>query len=209
MPRVTARKKWRADVELEIERLALSVQYIEKGKGSSKKRFLVPTDWLEKDGKTVVFDVGKRLKGWLKDVVATMKSTWKDRIQYGVVCKSLPQAGYVPIASLDDIAPSRNWDSFQHKVDYDLNKLPKPNVEVIITERGTSIFALHYVLNKPVTVKASIYCFAYGIEPESVKTWLKEMGPIKGLGDMHSSSAGYGCFKVKSFKVVEEKEIPF
>lgn len=209
MPRITARKKWRADVELEIERLALSMQYVERGKGSNLKRYLVPTDWLEEDGKTIVWDVGKRLKGWLKDIVGTMKSTWKDRIQYGVICKSLPEAGFIPIASIEDIAPSRNWENFQHKDMYDLNKLPKPNVEVIITERGTSVFALYYVLSKPVIVKASVHCFAYGIEPETVETWLKEMGIIKGLGDMHSSSAGYGCFKVRSFKIVEEKEIPF
>lgn len=207
MPKVTARSMWHAEAELEIDRLALSVQYIEKGKGSKKKRYLVPTDWLDED--KIVFDAGKRLKGWLKEQVATMKSSWKDRIQYGVVCKSLPNAGYVPIAELKDIAPSRNWISFQHKDEYDFNGLPEPNVEVVITDRGTSVFALHYVLNHPITVKVAIYSFAYGIRPENVEEWLTTLGKIKGLGDMHNSSAGYGCFEVKSFNIVEEKELSF
>jgi hypothetical protein len=197
---------WRAEVELEIERLALAVQYVEKGSGSKKKRYLTPTDWL--DGDQIVLDVGKRLKGWLKEQVMTMKTSWRDKIQYGVVCKSLPQAGYVPIAELKDIAPSRNWDSFQYKDEYDLNGLPKPNVEVIITDRG-SIFALHYVLNKPITVKSAIYCFAHGVNSESVEEWLRSLGQVKGLGDLHNSSAGYGTFKVNSFKLVEEEELAF
>lgn len=209
MPKVSPRKVWKADIDLEIERLALSVQYIEKGKGSSKNRHLVPTDWLDDDGETILFDVGKRLKGWLKEQVATMKSSWKDRVQYGVVCKSLPEPGYVPIANLNDIAASRNWESFQKKEDYVLGDLPAPNVEMIITERGSSIFAMHYVLQNPVSVKARIYCFAYGIRPDSVKEWLETLGEIKGVGDMHSASAGYGCFKLKSFKIVEEKELSF
>lgn len=208
MPRVTGRKRWCAEVELEIERLALSVQYVVKGSGSSSKRQLVPTGWLADDGKTIVWDVGKRLKGWMKDVVVTMKSSWKDKIQYGIVCKSLPQAGYIPIANIEDIQPSRNWDSFQKKDDYSLGSLPKPNEEMVMNERGEQIFAFHYVLNKNISTKALIHCFA-PIEPEVVKMWLKEIGPIKGLGDLHSSSEGYGCFSLKSFKIIEQKEIPF
>jgi hypothetical protein len=61
-------------VELEIEKLALSVQYVERGKGSSKKRHLVPTGWLADDGKTILLDVGKRVKGWLKTFVSNVGS---------------------------------------------------------------------------------------------------------------------------------------
>jgi len=207
MPKVTSRRKWKAEVELEIDRLALSGQYVEKGRGSKKKRYLVPTDWLD-EGK-IMLDVGKRVKGWLKEQVATMKSSWKSRIQYGIVCKSLPEPGYVPIATLKDISPARNWDSFRHKEEYELNGLPQPNVEVILTEKKTSVFAFHYVLSKPVTVKCVIYGFAYGVTPENVEGWLRELGEIKGLGDMHNSSAGYGCFQVKEFKILEDKEINF
>jgi hypothetical protein len=208
MPKITARKMWAAEVELEISRLALSVQYIEKGSGSRAKRVLVPTDWLNEKGE-IVFDIGKRLKGWLKEQVMTMKPTWRDKVQYGIVCKSQPNPGYVPIATLKDIEPSRNWGSFQHKDEYDLNGLPEPNVETILTRDGRSVFSFHYVLNKPITCKATIYCFAGGITPESVEEWLKTLGKFKGLGDLHNTSAGYGTFEVKSFKLLEEKEITF
>jgi hypothetical protein len=197
---------WAAEVELEIQRLALSVQYVERGVGSKAKRVLVPTDWL--NGDNIMLDVGKRLKGWLKEQVMTMKTTWRDKIQHGVVCKSLPTAGYIPIAKLKDIEPSRNWSSFQHKDEYDLNGLPEPNVEVIQTDRG-SVFSFHYVLDKPVTARAVIYCFASGITAQSVEEWLRTLGKVKGIGDLHNSSAGYGTFEVKSFKLIEEKEITF
>lgn len=207
MPKVTARKKWKAEVELKVFRPALSVQYVEKGTGSSVKRCLVPTDWLDDDG-NIVWDVGKKVKGWLKEQVATMKSSWKDRIQFGLICKSLPEPGYVKIATLKDIAPARNWKTFSKADLYDLNKLPEPNVEMIQTDRG-SIFAFHYVLLNPITVRFLIYCFAYGTTPQVVEGWLRELGEVKGLGDMHNSSAGYGCFTVNSFKVLEDKEINF
>ena len=207
MPKVTARRKWKAEVELEVFRPALSVQYIEKGAGSQKKRYLVSTDWLDTDG-NIVWDVGKKVKGWLKEQVGTMKVSWKDRIQYGLVCKSLPEPGYVKIATLKDIAPARNWHTFSKAEGYDLNELPEPNVEVIQTDRG-SVFGLHYVLSNPITVKCIIYCFAYGVTPQVVEGWLRDLGEIKGLGDMHNSSAGYGCFNVKNFEVLEDKEINF
>lgn len=209
MPRVTSGNMWSAEVELEIERLALNVQYVEHGRGSAKKRCLVSTDWLDADGETILFDVGKRLKGWLKEQVATMKPSWRDKIQYGIVCKSLPKPGYTPIAKIKNIGPSKNWANFQHKEEYNLGNLPEPNVEVIQTEDGRSVFSLHYVLNRAIIVKAAIYCFAQGINSESVKEWLETLGQIKGLGDMHSSASSYGTFTVKSFKVTQEKEIPF
>jgi len=209
VPRVQARKVWHAEAELEIERLALSVQYVEKGSGSRRKRYLTPTDWLAEDGETIIWNAGKRLKGWLKSVVATMKPSWRDKIQHGIVCKSLPNSGYVPIAKISDIAPSRNWHTFQHKDEYNLNNLPEPNVEVIVTERGGSIFAMHYVLSKPVKVNVAIYGYAQGIDWRTVKEWMKTLGAIRGLGDMHASSEGYGTFKVLKFKLISEKEIAF
>jgi len=209
MPRVAPRSVWHVETELEIERLALSVQYIEKGQGSKLRRCLVPTDWLAEDKKTIVWNAGKRLKGWLKETVATMKPSWRDKIQYGVVCKSLPNAGYNPIATISDIAPSRTWQTFQRKDEYDLNGLPEPEVEVIITERGQSIFAMHYVLAKPVKVGVTIYGFAQGIHWQTIKEWMQKLGEIRGLGDKHSSSEGYGTFKVLKFKKIKEEEISF
>jgi len=191
-----------------VLRRSEAAQYIEVGRGSAKKRKVVPTDWLDKDGETIIWNPGKRLKGWLKDVVATLKSSWRNKVQYGMICKSLPNPGYVPIAKITDIEPSKDWHSFPHAEDYDLGGLPEPNVEVVVLDRG-SIFALHYVINKPVIVQAEIFCFARGINAENVKDWMETIGSYKGLGDLHNSSEGYGCFKVKKFEVKEEKTIHF
>jgi hypothetical protein len=210
MPKVEARIRWDAEVELQIENMALAAQYIEKGHGSENKRYLTATDWLDQDGKTIVLDVGKRLKGWLKEVVKTMKPTMADRVNYGLAVKSLPTPGYVPVASIDQIRASKSWKTFQHKDKYVLNGLPEPEVEVIVTKdpKKPSIFALHYVLEKPVTTKAVIYCLgATGFRPDAVKGWLETLGPLKGLGDLHNS--GFGYFTVKDFKVVNEVELKF
>lgn len=209
MPKVSSRNVWHAEVELEICRLALSVQYMERGLGSKKKRILIPTDWLDKDGQTIIFDLGKRLKGWLKAFIASSKKSMVDTVQHGVICKSLPQAGYIPIATLNDIQHSRTWHSFPHRGEYDLNGLPEPEVEPIQTKIGTMIFSMWYVLGKPIVAKAMIYSFAYGIRPEAVENWLRVVGEIKGLGDKHSSSEAYGCFTVKNFRLVNEQELSF
>ena len=208
MPKISGRQMWCAEVDLVIHRIALSAQYIEKGKGSTIKRFLVATDWLDTDKRTVMFDVGKRLKGWLKEQVMTMKPSLRDRIQYGVICKSLPETGFNPIATIDDFMPSRNWESFKGYDQYDLNGLPAPNVECIQTQKGMSIFAMHYVIKKDVEVKARIYCFAQ-IPVSAMESWLKTLGQVKGLGDKHNSSEGYGCFDVKDFHQVSELELNF
>lgn len=209
VPKVTGRRFWKAKVAFEIDRLALAVHYTEKGTGSERKRHLIPTDWLDQDGNTIIWDVGKRLKGWLKQQIATMKSSWRNRIQYGVVCKSLPEPGYNAIGELSDILPSINWHSFSERSNYEVNELPEPNVEQITTEKKRSLFTLHYVLGKQIHVSAEIYCYAYGVHPESMEDWLRTLGIVHGLGDMHNSSAAYGTFSVKKFEITEDKEIRF
>ena len=208
MPKAEPRKTWVALATLEIERPALSVQYVEEGKGSNKRRILAHTGWLDADGETILMDVGKRLKGWLKAQAMTLGGeTKRDTLGYGVVCKSLPQAGYVPIAKLSDILPSRSWESFSHKGEYILNHFPAPEVEAILTTEGRSVFSFHYVIGKPVTAQAKIYCFARGFTPDNMKNWLVELGPIKGIGDKYSSSEGFGTFTLKEWKVESNREL--
>lgn len=210
MPRIsaTSRQRWDAEVDLVIHKIALSAQYVERGKGTATRRYLVATDWLDTDKKTVIFDVGKRLKGWLKEQIFTLKPSLRDKIQFGVICKSLPETGFNAIATIEDFEPSRSWESFKDANKYDLNGLPAPNVECIQTQTKTSIFAMHYVIHKDVEVKARIYCFAQ-IADSAMESWLKTLGQIKGLGDKHNSSEGYGCFDVKDFHMIKTEEINF
>jgi hypothetical protein len=194
------RTVWEADVTLSVEKIALAAQYVESGKGSQTKRNLVATDWLDHDKKTIIFDTGKRLKGWFKEQALTLGGqTKRDLLSYGVICKSLPKSGFAPIANISEIAKSRTWESFSHKDDYVLGTLPAPEVEVIITEHG-SIFSLYYVLEKPIDLQARIFSFARGLGPDLVKDWLQKLGEAKGLSDKHNSSAGYGTFILKEWK---------
>ncbi len=205
--KIETRRKWTVIAELEITRPALSVQYVDKGTRSQKKRHFCPTDWLVNDT-DIVWNVGKKMKGWIKEQVTTMKKSMADSVQYGIVCKSLPKAGYVKIAELSDIAPSRNWASFNNKDEYVLGDLPEPNVELVQTKTG-SAFTFHYVIGTPVLVKTKIHGFAHNITPEALKNWMENLGEIKGLGDRHNSSEGYGTFTLKSYEIVEDMQIQF
>ncbi|MCL4518348.1 MAG: hypothetical protein M1587_04040 [Thaumarchaeota archaeon] len=204
------RKVWQAEVTLDVHRLALGVQYVEVGKGSQKKRNLIPQDWLAPDRQTIIFDVGKHVKGWLKDQGFSLGGQLKrDALNYGVICKTLPTSGYAKVAKLSDIAPSHTWESFIKKGDYVLNSLPEPEVEAVLTKEGKSIFALFLVLGKDVEMKARIHSFARGIDHDLIQNWLTELGPIKGLGDKHNSSSNFGTFDVKEFKFLGERDLKY
>lgn len=207
MPRVEAREVWKAKVKLKIERLALALQYREQGAGTKLKRHVVPTDWLDSDSKTILLDVGKKLKGWLKEQILTVKPSMAKRIQYGVVCKSLPNHGPIPIATVKDIAPSKSWRSFKDAELYELDGMPEPETEFIITREGKSVASIYYVLSKPAEVEVEIQSFAMGVNPDAVRDWLETLGPIRGLGDKHSQ--GFGTFELLSFGEVERRKLTF
>lgn len=203
------RQIWEADATMHVEKLAFSVQYIEHGKGSQSKRYITPLDWLDLDKKSIVFDTGKRLKGWLKQQAYSLGGdTRRDAVSYGVVCKSLPEPGYVKIGELSDIAQSRTWDSFQKKDDYNLNGFPAPEVAAMLSKEGRSIFAMWYIIQKPIDLSAKIFSFGRGLRPDLIKNWLETVG-INGLGDKHNASEGYGSFTLKDWKFLGERPIEY
>lgn len=222
MVKVEKRDVWKAEVELEVERLAFACQYEERGKGTAKKRYVIPTNWLDEDDKTLLFDAGKRLKGWVKEVVLTTKPSMVKKIQYGLFIKSQPNPGMnsLPLvedkeklATLEDIAPSKTWSRFQHRDMYELEynsiKLPEPEVDHLISgTTGMSIFRLFYILKKTVRVNVNIFCFVQ-LSPDALKEWMTDIGAYKGIGDCHSAPEGYGLFTVRKFDVVEEKNLSF
>lgn len=210
MPKTEPRKIWHAEVTLIISRLALAVQYLEEGRGSNKKRVLKATDWLDADGKTVRLDAGKRLKGWVKEQALTLGGeTKRDLVGFGVSAQTSPSPGFVPVGTLDDLAPSSTWGSFKDKDTYMLNGFPPPEVEGMITTEGRSVYAMFFVLAKPVQVKVKVSCFARGFTHEQLKDWMEQLGGLKGLGDKHNSSSGYGLFSVKEFKFIGEKVLQY
>lgn len=217
MPKIEARSTWKAKLELEIERIAFSSQYIERGKGTEKKRHVLPTGWLADDNKTLLWDCGKRLKGWIGEVALTVKPSLKDKIRFGMFIHSLSKTGLNELklkdgggtATIKDFAPSHSWKEFTLTDLYETNHLPEPEISHLLSgTTGQSIFALYYVLGKPVITEVEIFSFAQ-IPAEAVRSWLEMMGEYKGLGDLHNAPEGYGTFSVKKFDVIEEGKIKF
>jgi hypothetical protein len=197
MPKAAPRQMWRNDVTLTVEELTFAAQY-EEGKGSAP-RILRDTGWLDADGKTLLLDVGKRLKGWMKEQARTLGGETKsDAIRMGLSIQSLPAPGLVRLpATVADFRPSRSWDHFQKREQYKLNGFPAPEVEVISAIDGSPRFALSYTLGKSVDISARIFCFVPSLDWERVENWLTVLGQVKGLGDRHNDSAAYGRFAVK------------
>ena len=215
--KIEKRDIWKAEVGLEIRKLAFAVQYEEKGKGSERKRYIIPTNWLSEDNKTLLFDTGKRAKGWIREIIKTVKPSLEKKVQFGLFIQTLPKPGLNPIqlandtenVTIEDFAPSQTWKTFQNREDYDLNGFPAPEVEHVLSgTTGLSIFRLYFVLSK--TIKTEIQIFSLmQIPPESIKSWMDEIGDFKGLGDLHSAPEGYGLFSVKRFEVTEESSLTF
>jgi len=164
-------------LDTRVSRIALALQYVEKGAGTKKKRHITPTDWLSRDdNKTIVIDVGKKVKGWMKEQMKTVKPSMVARLQYGMVCKSIP-IGFVPVGVIKDVATSNSWASFQHVEDYELNGLPEPEAEYLMNDAGKQVTSIYYVLPGPVDVEVEIQVFANGVNPDAVKNWLETLGP--------------------------------
>jgi len=60
--------------------------------------------WLKDN---ILFDSGKRMKGWIKEQIKTMKPSLADKLRYSLSGNSIDGKntifGHVPIATLDDI----------------------------------------------------------------------------------------------------------
>lgn len=152
-----------------------------------------------KDGQ-VVFDAGKKFRGWIKEQARTIKPSAYEAIQYGFKSFSLPQAGEVPIAKAEEIVGADDFPE-KFKDSYELAKdMPYPFMETIMIKEAKttrSTFAFHYLLPKAVKVKIKIFCFARNVSPEVVQDMMEKLGPYTGLGDRHSQ--GQGTFKLVSF----------
>lgn len=208
MPRAKIPEYWEAVAELEIENIAFTVPYDETGKGSRKIRTFRP-DFLDKDGK-VMFDVGRKLRGWMKQTVGTIKPSAGDVIRYGFKAYSFPDGGGVPIANKGELIGASD-DDFPESFKKDYNSpsgLPFPCRETIVVKEAgktRSTFSFHYVLPKKVRVKVKMFCFGRNITADGVRDLMTKLGEFTGLGDM--SSQGYGHFKVLKFDEIAKGEL--
>lgn len=202
MPQAKKRYVWEADVSLELRNLALAIRSKKGKKGSREVYFLSPQDWYDGDG-SIIFDVGKRLRGWFVQQGTTAKKSLGEALRYGLKCDSVPTPGFVPVAKLSDITASSHNEIDQDKYYFDetIKKLGPPFVEAFTVKEGTKlrpVFSFHYTIDKPIKVDAKIYSFASNFMPEGAEEMLSKLGHILGLGDRHAQ--GFGCFKLLKFK---------
>lgn len=198
MPKAKVNEYWEADVEVEISNLAFAVDYDERKVGARKIRAFKLG--FVKNGE-VMFDVGKKIRGWIKEQARTIKPSAYEAIQYGFKSFTLPEQGEMAIAKAEDLVGTDDFpDKFKN--DYEVPKgFPYPFMETIIIKEGKttrSTFAFYYLLPKSVKAKLRIFCFARNITPEVVEDLMQKIGPYAGLGDRHSQ--GHGTFKLLSFQ---------
>jgi len=197
---------WLAEVELEVENIAFNCAYDERKVGNRTVRFFRPEFIL--NGK-VIWNPAKKLRGWLKEQVKTIKPSATEAVQYGIKTRGVP-TDIIEIADVSELEGDPNFPE-KDKQDYiTYNNMPYPYKEVIVVKDGgkvRSTFSFYYVLKKPIRCKVEIFCFARNISPESVKELLEKLGSYTGLGDKHNQD--FGHFKLISFEVKQRGAINF
>lgn len=198
MPRAKLNEFWEGEAELEVQNIAFMVPYDERTVGARKIRKFRP-EFL-KDGQ-VMFDAGKKFRGWIKEQARTIKPSAYEAIQYGFKSFSLPQAGEVAIAKAEELVGTEDFPE-KFKDEYEVpNGMSYPFMETILVKDAKAVrstFGFYYLLPKAVKVKIKIFCFARNVTAEVVQDMMEKLGPYTGLGDRHSQ--GRGTFKLVNFK---------
>lgn len=215
MRKATPQFFWEAEAEIKIlatPGLAFAVQSKERKEAIKGTKFYEFDfgEWLNGDSK-VVFDIGKRLRGWFKTTAKTVRPSLGDTLQYGLRCLSMPTIGAI------EIADKKELEGMKGEPDVDLAKgyrLPQdmdlsyPKKEVFVTGSGKemrSVFSFHYVLPVEKELQVKIISFARNFTPEAAQWMLGKFGKVQGVGDRYAQ--GYGLFELVSFEAKSE-EIP-
>jgi hypothetical protein len=204
---------WEVEAELEVfTPLGFSVMIDEyKEKTKKIKEVRVDNFVMEVDGKQMVcFDTGKRLKGWIRQTLATVKgkaSVITDRSQHGLWCKSQPDVGFVPIAELSELKGMTRPDNVTRDLTLPEGLEVYPHHEYGLADGGKRSFtAFFYTLPPPRKLNASITSFVKGIDPDFIQDLCNTIGQHAGLGDRHSQ-AGMGLFKLLNWDMKENRQI--
>lgn len=202
MPQAAPVYFWEADVTIECQNLAFSLEANDEGRGANKKR-IFSASWV-RDGKAYI-DPSKRLGGWLKKQMPLLRSSYGTQIQ---AVKVFPanEHQFVPVCELKELIggeipiPDNNHEFLQPFCNPCWQRIQVPATTGGGT-RTTTTYWLEY--NKPIQFAVKIISFARSISPEIIKEALTKLGYATGIGDKHSQ--GYGRFKLVSFKHRQEK----
>lgn len=193
---------WEAEVEVETQNLAFSLQSTDQGRGALAKR-VFNAAWL-KDGK-VWFNPSKRLSGWLKSQLPLARSSYANQVAAVKVFPANSDGEFVPVANVDELRGGTATIDRAYELPEGL-PLPFWTYINVPQERGTGTRAAPtywFDLNKPIKHQVRIMSFARGITPEIVKEALDKLGRATGIGDKHA--IGKGRFCLVKFEHKQEK----
>lgn len=167
-------------------------------------------EWTDGNGK-IEFDVGKRLRGWMKTTAKTVRPSLGDVMQYGLRCLSMPTIGAIEIADVKELEGMKGEPDADLVRGYRLpekSDLPYPKKEAFVVGSGKdmrSVFSFHYVLPVEKELQVKIISFARNFTPEMARWMLTKFGKVQGLGDRYAQ--GFGLFELVDFEF-ETEEIP-
>lgn len=206
---------WEAEAKIKIlatPGLAFSVQSKERKEPIKGAKFheFDSSEWLNGNSK-VIFDAGKRLRGWFKTTAKTVRPTLGDTLQYGLRCLSAPTIGAIEIADTSELEGMKGVPDEDLARGYRLPQdtgLPYPKKEAFVTGSGKdmrSVFSFHYILPVEKELDVKIISFARNFTPAMAEWMLSKFGLVQGLGDRYSQ--GHGLFELVKFESKSE-EIP-
>jgi len=199
---------WKALVEIEASNIAFSTAIVVHRKGMRIDSIEVAThqSWLKDNN--ILFDSGKRMKGWIKEQIKTMKPSLADKLRYSLSGNSIDGKntifGHVPIATLDDIEGLQEFEGDVECKKPDTFKM-YPFKNTFVGENKQYVNNYYYLLPKNVHLKAEIFCWTKDFSHKDGKAILETFGSGMGIGDMHSQ--GFGKFKLLNFNVIQEGDV--
>lgn len=199
---------WKALVEIEASNIAFSTAIVVHRKGMRIDSIEVAEhqSWLRDSN--ILFDSGKRLKGWVKEQIKTMKPSLADKLRYSLSGNSVDSNntifGYVPVAALDDVEGLEEFEGdVECKKPDNFKKFPFKNT--FVGENKQYVNNYYYTLPKKVHLKAELFCWTKDFSHKDCKAILETFGSGMGIGDMHSQ--GYGKFTLLNFNVTQEGDV--
>lgn len=199
---------WKASVEIEASNIAFSTAIVVHRKGLRIDSIEVAEhqSWLRDSN--ILFDSGKRIKGWLKEQIKTMKPSMSDKLRYSLSGNSIDSKntifGCVPIAKLADLEGLEKFEGdVECKKPDKYKKFPFKNT--FVGENKQYVNNYYYTLPKTAKLEAEIFCWTKDFSHKDCKAILETFGSGMGIGDMHSQ--GYGKFTLLNFNVIKEGDV--
>lgn len=198
---------WKAKIELEVQNLAFSsvINKTRKGMRIDSLELSPHQSWIKNDD--IIFDIGKRVKGWIKEQIKTIKPSLAEKLKYSFTGNSILNNnvvfGHIPIAKINQLS------GLEVPEDDILFKLPAtfklyPFRNVFVGENKNYVNQYYYLLETPIKLSTEVFCWTKDFTPDDFKNMLAVFGAGMGIGDLHSQ--GYGKFKLISFEKTEEKD---